>query len=90
MRWIAYAASVVVGAAIALGIAALGPAGGGEPSPYRIVRVYEGSSSQLGVWHDLDTGCQYLSYRKESGLTPRLNVDGTPLCVGPLRKHVAP
>jgi len=90
MRWIAYTASIAVGAAIAFGIAATKPAGSGAPAPYRIFRVYDGTISQLGVWHDLDTGCQYLSYRKETGLTPRLNIDGSPLCIGPLPQQPAP
>lgn len=90
MKWLAYTASVVLGTAIALGIAALKPADGVENEDFRIVRLHDGSSTTMGVWYDTHTGCQYLSYRKDTGLTPRLKPDGTPLCTGPLARNGSP
>jgi hypothetical protein len=58
----------------------------GFVQPYDDTDDPRGTRSNMGLLRDHGTGCQYLRVRG-SGITPRLNPDGTQVCT---RKETAP
>lgn len=51
-----------------------------DPNRPIVARVVRGPSNEMDLWRDRETGCEYISYTGSSGLTPRLDANGRPIC----------